>query len=132
MRHMHSVQVDMLIRTTGFGDKHSDVITASSAGGQLFLALAVLVGRLKKYAVSKLSAGRQAEGRQKLTLRIRVIEELETIARCARLIARDTPGFGVEFQLGRLRSSQSMLTTGRLFVEAAPQYHTQFVASGMP
>ena len=122
----------MLLRVQEFGRAHKDVFTESSPGGQAFEALTVQVAALEKQAVAQLSAARQAEGRTRLAARARVRQELETIGRCARVIARETPGFGAEFQIGRPVSNRSLLTTGRLFAEAAPRYHAQFVASGMP
>ncbi len=132
MKNTENRRYEMLLRVQEFGDTHRDVFPPSSPGGQAFDALAGLTKKLGKQAVSKLSAARQGEGRKKQAARAGLLERLDTISRCARVIARETPGFGEAFQLGRLRSNQSVLTTARLFIQEAPKYRAQFVASGMP
>jgi len=131
MKNTENRRYEMLLRVQEFGVTHREAFPPSSPGGQAFDALSVVVAQLGKEAVSKLSASREGR-RRKDAARDVVLERLNTISRCARVIARETPGFGEEFQLGRRRSHQALLTTGRLFAEAAPKYHRQFVASGMP
>ncbi len=132
MKNTESRRYEMLLRVQEFGTKHRDAFPPTSPGGQAFDALSQHVTTLTNQALSKLSSARQAEGRRKQAARTTVVEQLDTIVRCARVIALETPGFGEAFQLGRLRSSQSLLTTGRLFLQEAPNYHEAFVANGMP
>jgi hypothetical protein len=131
MKNTENRRYEMLLRVQEFGAAHRDVFPGASPGGQAFAALSTVVQHLGTQAVSKLSAAREGR-RAKDAAREAVLERLEAIGRCARVIARETAGFGEEFQMGRTRSNQAILTTGRLFTQEAPKFQEQFVASGMP
>ncbi len=130
MKNTDARRYEMLVRVRDFGESHRDVFPASGPGGQAFEALSAIVQQVGKEAVSKLQASREGR-RAKDAAREAVLASLETMVRCARVIARESPGFGEEFQLGRQRSNQALLTTGRMFAQEAVKHTGPFVANGM-
>ena len=52
-------------------------------------------------------------------LRATLLDYLDTVGRCARVIAKETRGFGDVFRLRRRSSDQSVLTTDRAFAQEA-------------
>ena len=61
-----------------------------------------------------------------------LVDRLESTARTARAIARDTPGFEDRFHVPSPRSDQALLTAGRLFARDAEVFRDQFLAHAMP
>jgi len=123
-------QYEMLLRVQEFGNNHKDQFPATSPGGESFANLSAVVNRLGEAGVSKRST--TGEGRQqKKAARDALLVHLKTMSRCARNIARYVPGFDDKYKLGRLRSDQSVLMTGKTFAHEAAQSSDLFVKYGM-
>jgi hypothetical protein len=131
MKNTESRTYEMLVRVREFGNDHRDVFPASSPGGQAFEALSAVLTRLAGHAVSRLTTTGGGTGK-KDAAREALLESLDAVHRCARVIAEESPGFGEAFLLTRLRSNQAIIMTGRAFAAEAATRRSQFVACGMP
>ncbi|MEQ1759592.1 MAG: hypothetical protein ABL986_14840 [Vicinamibacterales bacterium] len=130
MTNSETRRLEMLLRVQEFGRTHQDLFPPSSPGGEIFDALAAVVTRLDEHAMSKRSTAR--DGRtQKNTAREDVLTHLDTISRCARIIANDVPGFDDKYKVGRLRSNQAILTAGKTFAREAALSSGVFIKYGL-
>ena len=130
MKSTESRTYEMLVRVREFGNDHRDLFPASSPGGQAFEALSGVLTRLAGHAVSRMTTTGGGTGK-KDAAREALLESLDAVHRCARVIAEESPGFGEAFMLTRLRSNQAIITTGRAFAAEAAARRSQFVACGM-
>ncbi len=122
---------EMLARVREFGEAHRDRFPEGSAGGDAFAAVATAVQQLSAHAVSKLLTA--TEGRmRKRRAREELNDQLEAIARTARVLAAATPGLGETLQLRKKQTDSAFLATGRAFAQHAPAFESQFVRHGLP
>lgn len=130
MTRMEMRRYAMLGRIRDFGQAHRDLFPASSVGGQAFATVAAAVAELGEHAVAKLSSVREGF-RAKAEARLALIDRLEAIARTARAIAVDRPGFDDPFRLPRQQSNEALVTIARVFIQDAEATKDQFVAHGL-
>ncbi len=130
MRSTQARRYEMLLRVRVFGEAHRALFPQSSPGGQAFAALDAAVAELGDKAVSKLSTAR--EGKQhKHAARAAMLAQMDLLLRCAKVVAKDVPGFDDPFRVPRPRSDQALLTTGRVFTSEAAKVEERFVTYGM-
>jgi hypothetical protein len=120
----------MLVRIQAFGATHKDKFPDGSIGGKAFAAVDAAVAQLSHHALDKM-ATRREEIRLKAAARRKLAEQLEKIARTARVIAQDKPGFDDPFRVTRLRSDQALVTAGRMFAREAERVKPVFVAHNL-
>jgi hypothetical protein len=120
----------MLGRVRDFGQAHRALFPESSVGGQAFAAVGAAVAELTEHAVAKLSSAREGF-RAKAEARLALIDRLEAVARTARAIAVDSPGFDDSFRLPRKHSNEALVTIARVFIQDAEATKNQFVAHGL-
>jgi hypothetical protein len=120
----------MLGRVRDFGQAHRDLFPESSVGGQAFATVAAAVAELSVHAVAKMSSVREGF-RAKADARSALLGRLEAIARTARAIAVDRPGFDDSFRLPRQHSDEALVTIARVFIQDAEATKDQFVAHGL-
>jgi len=131
MRLDQMVRFEAIVRVCEFGDKHQDLFLEGTEGKDALTVLVESRGKFEAQAKSKAAA--EHEGQDAKTNARRVLNrELEEIARNARVIAADTPGFDAPFALPRPRSDQKLLTSGRAFIDAAEASKDRFIRFGMP
>jgi hypothetical protein len=130
MTRMEMRRYGMLGRVRDFGQAHRDLFPESSVGGQAFATVAAAVAELSEHAVAKLSSAREGI-RAKTEARHGLIDRLEAIARTARAIAVDRPGFDDSFRLPRQHSDEALVTIARVFIQDAEATKDQFVAHGL-
>jgi len=130
MRSTQLKRYEMLLRVRVFGEAHRATFPPGSPGGQAFEALHAAVNELGAQAVSKLSSAREGQ-QHKRAARTALLEQLDLILRCARVVAADTPGFADPFRVPRPRSDQALLTTGRAFISEAAKVADRLMAYGM-
>jgi hypothetical protein len=121
----------MLMRVHAFGGSHPDLFPESSLAGQAFAVVAEAVTQLTERSRVRTSKKREGHGARRKA-REALVPQLETIARTARVIAEESPGFDDPFYLPRHPSDQSLLTAGRAFVHDAEANKAQFVSHNMP
>ena len=131
MKTMETRRYEMLVRVRDFGDKHGDLFPTSSLAREQFTAVAAAVKVLSDDSVKKMSAKQEGK-RTKALAREALVDRLESTARTARAIARDTSGFEDRFHVPSPRSDQALLTAGRLFARDAEVFRDQFLAHAMP
>lgn len=122
---------EMLQRVVTFGETHQDLFPAASVGGQALERVTAAVTQLGKDTVSTMSAARGGR-RAKTVARDALVGRLEAIARSARVMASDEPGFDDPFHLPVPRTDQALVTTGRVFVRDAEAVKSRFIAYGVP
>ncbi len=130
MTRMEMRRYAMLARVRDFGQAHRDLFPDSSVGGQAFATVAAAVTELSEHAVTKLSSAREGVRAMK-DARHRLIDRLEAIARTARAIAADRPGFDDSFRLPRQYSNEALVTIARVFIQDAEATKDQFIAHGL-
>ena len=130
MTRMEMRRYAMLARVRDFGQAHRDLFPESSVGGQAFATVAAAVAELSEQAVAKMSSMREGI-RAKTEARNGLIVRLEAIARTARAIAADRPGFDDSFRLPRQHSDEALVTIARVFIQDAEATKDQFVAHGL-
>jgi len=124
---------EMLVRVREFGAAHADSFPSSTPGGQAFATVAAAVDQLSQHASV------QFEGRTsireatttKAAARAALQEDLDAIARTARVLAADTRGLDDKFPPPR-RKDVDLLTTGRTFLREAAPLAPQFIAHYLP
>jgi hypothetical protein len=119
----------MFARVRDFGEVHRDLFPESSEGGQAFATVAAAVAKLGAHTRSKLSGthdGRQAKVAAREALR----DRLDAIARTARAIAEQTPGFDDPFHLPRKQDDESLLLACPMFLDEAEAKKARFVGHG--
>ncbi len=131
MTRMEMRRYAMLGRIRDFGQAHRDLFHESSVGGQAFAAVAAAVAELSAHAVAKMSSAREGIRATK-DARHWLIDRLEAIARTARAIAVDHPGFDDSFRLPRQYSNDALVTIARVFIQDAEATRDEFVAHGLP
>ena len=122
---------DMFARVRNFGETHREHFPDASVGGQAFAAVATSVTQLNEYTGDNASTTRDRRRAQQIA-RTALRDQLDAIARTARLIARTRPGFDDPFRLPHQRTDDALLTTGRVFVQSADPLASPFIAHGMP
>jgi hypothetical protein len=130
MTRMEMRRYAMLARVRDFGQAQRDLFPESSVGGQAFATVAAAVAELSDHAVAKMSSAREGI-RAKTDARHGLIDRLEAIARTARAIAVDRPGFDDSFMLPRQHSDEALVTIARVFIQDAEATKNQFVAHGL-
>jgi hypothetical protein len=120
----------MLARVRDFGQAHRALFPDSSVGGQAFATVAAAVAELSEHAVAKMSSAREGIRAMK-DARHWLVDRLEAIARTARAIAVDHPGFDDSFRLPRQYSHEALVTIARVFIQDAEATKNQFVAHGL-
>ena len=131
MTRMEMRRYAMLARVRDFGQAHRDLFPESSVGGQAFATVAAAVAELSEHAVAKMSSAREGIRAMK-DARHWLVDRLEAIARTARAIAADRPGFDDSFRLPRQYSNAALATIARVFIQDAEATKDQFVAHGLP
>jgi hypothetical protein len=124
------VRYEMLQRVHRFGQSNPDLFPPSSVGAQALDVIRLATTQLGEHAVSKMSAAREGT-RPRAAARLALASRLTAIARSAKVIAREKPGFDVRFSLPRQRTDLGLLTAGRLFVEEGEAHRETLVEYGM-
>ena len=134
MRDRERRTYEMFLRVRDFLGMHTAAFPPASMGGQLFVALAGIVEELDTHATAQMSS--QSATRQstttKATARAALREDLEAIARTARVMALDTPGLEDRFRLPRGSNDQTLLSVARAFAADALPLKAQFIQHEMP
>lgn len=126
--------LQMFIRVHGFGLAHAADFPADSLGGELFATISAVIAELRGHAASQsatLSASREGTKLKGVALEA-LQEDLEAIARTARAIALNSPGFDDKFRLPRNVGEQKWLATARAIAEAAAPFKQEFIRRGLP
>ena len=124
---------EMFVRVGGFGAAYRDRFSESSVGARKFARLQQVVSELEQKAVLKFAserAGNAARGSARKAL----FDELRAIARTAKAIAEDAPGFDAPFRLpsGGEVLDTKLLLCARVFIDAATPAASLFVDHSMP
>jgi hypothetical protein len=122
---------EMVVRTIQFGEEYRQGFPAGSNGRKTFAALSAAIAPLGAHAVSQRTNLREQLVKKNVA-REAVVECLDEVTRCARVIAKDHPEIGETFKVGRLRSNRSVLAAGRAFIEGATKSKGEFLALGLP
>jgi hypothetical protein len=130
MTNDQTVRFEMLVRVREFGEKHQNLFPEGTEGKDALGVIVDAVAQLEAQAKSKAASEREGVG-AKAGARQALSRQLEDIARSARVIAADTPGFDGAFTLPRPRSDQKLLTSGRAFIDAAGAAKDRFIRFGM-
>src|SRR5262249_30242767 len=113
MRTIERRQYEMLARVREFGAQHPDLFPTSSLAAEAPKGVSTAAEQLAEHAVSK--AAVSGTGKDlKVAAREALIDQLETISRTARGIARDTEGFENTFRIPRGRPDQGLVTAGHV------------------
>ena len=125
---------EMLVRVRDFLGMNTAAFPAATMGGQLFAALAGVVEELDTHATAQMS--HQSAAKQGTTsravARAALREDLEAIARTARVMALDTPGLEDRFRLPRGSNDQTLLSAARAFAADALPLKPQFIQHELP
>src|SRR5262245_41839789 len=127
MKRNDNARYEMLVRIQAFGETHKEKFPDGSIGGKAFATVDAAVEQLRHHALDKMATTREGI-RLKAAARRALADRLDTIARTARVIAQDKPGFDDPFRTPRLRSDQALVTAGRVFAREAEQVKDVLVA----
>lgn len=131
MTNEQSVRFEMLVRVREFGEEYKHLFQEGTEGREALAVVTATVAALEAQAKSKVTVVREGVD-AKASSRQALVEHLESIARTARVIARDAPGFDAPFLLPKSRTDHNLLTSGRAFADAAGAETDRFVRLGMP
>ena len=125
---------EMLVRVRDFLGTRTASFPPATMGGQLFAALAGIVEELDTHATAQMSSHSAAmqSTTTKATARAALREDLEAIARTARVMALDTPGLEDRFRLPRNNNDQMLLSAARAFAADALPLKAQFIQHELP
>lgn len=122
---------EMLQRVRAFGAAHSHLFPAGSGGAEALTIVSETVTRLSDHAAAKLMAATQ--GRPRKTLAREALEtQVRTIARTARVLAEETPGFDSPFTIPQTLNDQRLVTLAGVFRTQAEPVRDRFVSLGLP
>ncbi len=124
---------DMFIRVGQYGETHAEAFPAGSRGNEVFAELNSVITQLEEHASAQESGARAAkEGTTvKAVARAALREDMEAIARTARVMALTTPGLEDKFRLPRNLGDQAWLAAARSFATEAAPVQTEFVKRGL-
>ena len=125
---------EMLVRVRDFGIAQSALFPPASLGSEAFAAVAKAVDDLTGHAASQYSGrGAAREGAaSKAAAREALRDDLEAIARTARAIALDDPGFEDKFRSPRSNGDAAVLSAARAFARDAASLRDRFLTHDMP
>jgi hypothetical protein len=120
---------EMFVRVRNFGVVNRDVFPETTGGGQTFAQVAEAVATIEEHLTRREQA--RAEARKvKATTRAAVTRYMKAIAATGRRVAEREPGTH-PFRMPARKSAPVILTTARLFMEAAERRTEKFVGLGM-
>ncbi len=125
------VRYEMLRRVRDFGTIYEGRFPDTSVGGQAFAVIRGVVDDMSGQAMVRMAAlqeGTRAREEARRVLR----QQLQAIARTAKIIARTAPGFDDGFRMPDRTNDQVLTTAGRLFANGAEPLAAQFIAYGLP
>lgn len=123
-----------LLRVRNFGNAHAGDFSASSLGTQTFAILGGVVTEIESHSTSETSAhgsarqGTETRAQSRAALR----DDLESIARTARVMSVEIPGLNDKFRLPRNNNDNDLLNTARAFLADATPFKAQFIAYELP
>lgn len=125
---------DMFIRVRQYGETHAGAFPAGSRGNEVFVELNSVITELESHASAQESGARAAkEGTAlKAVARAALREDMEAVARTARVMALTTPGLDDKFRLPRNMGDQAWLAAARAFASDALPLQAEFVKRGLP
>lgn len=134
MDDLETRRLDMFIRARQFGAAHSDAFPANTRGSEVIAELNEVITALQEHATTQASGTRGAkEGTAvKTAAREALREDLEAIARTARVMALTTPGLDDKFRLPRNAGDQAWLAAARSFAQDAAPIKAEFTRRGLP
>jgi hypothetical protein len=125
-------QYEMLVRVRDFGDGYGHLFPTSSVARQNFEAVAAAITELDAHELTHMAASVSARAHRKEIAREALFARLQAISQTARVLAEDTPGLDLQFEVTMQASDQALVTTGRRFARDAEPLSSQFIAHGTP
>jgi hypothetical protein len=129
MNNVISRTLEMFVRVDAFRAERAQAFPSDSLGGQQFAIVAEAIQHLNEALTTQtsgLSSVQQATAsRTEASERLR--EDMQAVARTARVMAEDTPGLENKFRLPRSGSHQALLIAARAFVTDATPLKDEFL-----
>jgi hypothetical protein len=124
----------MFVRVQDFGSGHTADFAPTSLGKQLFTSLASIIDELEDKGAAEVSGvGQSRQGTTtRNQARAALREDLEAIARTAKVMAHDVPGLDEKFRVPRNNNDQQLLSTARASATDAVPLSAQFIAYELP
>ena len=118
----------MLSRVRDFGATHPELFPPGSASARLLAGIGSAVDALSAISVAHVQGSGTAReaSRSKAACRDTVRDKVETVAKIARSMEAETPGFSNKFRLPETRREQALLDAAKAFVADSEPLRARF------
>jgi|SRR6185503_5278723 len=123
-----------LVRVREFGNKHAADFAVESLYAHTLAGLSAVITEIDTLAATEISArgharqGTEGRGEARAALR----DDLEAIARTARVMEDEFPGISDKFRVPRNNNDNHLLTAARAFLADATPLKARFIAHELP
>jgi hypothetical protein len=132
MNAMERRQYEMLVRVRDFGGTYGHLFPISTVAGENFAAVDAAIRELDAQDLRHMAASVSSRAQRKDAARQALLTRLQAISQTARVLPEDEAGVVRQFVVPTPATDQTLLTTGRKFVQDAEAFGSQFIAHGMP
>ncbi len=132
MTNRQALRFEMLLRVSTFLETYRHLFPPDSVGGQAHATIVSATATLSAESMAKMSNRQDAIVEPTVIARLALRRQVQTISRCAREIARTTPGFDTAFRMPETKTDLALLTAGRLFMQEAEKSKDRFFAYKLP
>ncbi|HEX7957788.1 MAG TPA: hypothetical protein VF508_12635 [Pyrinomonadaceae bacterium] len=125
---------EMFVRVQDFTEERAEAFPEESLAGETITELKRVIQTLTEAATSQnsgLSSVQRATA-QREAARAGLREDMQLMARTARVMGLDIPGLENKFRLPRSGSDSALLQRARAFADDATEFKEQFIRYGMP
>ena len=118
----------MLSRVRDFGATHPELFPTGSASARLLAGIGSIVDALSAISVAHVQGGGTAReaSRSKAAFREAVRDAVETVARIARSMEAETPGFSNRFRVPASKRDQALLDAAKAFLADSQPLRPRF------